>query len=246
MNASVERAGTALRVAWLQHVPFEGLGSMQPWLAARGHEVTRVRTYAGDPLPDLDAFDWLIVMGGPMNVDQYDRHPWLATETRFIGAALRAEKRVLGICLGAQLMARALGAGVRPGQKEIGWFDIAMQPDAREPFFRGFPDRIEVFHWHGDALDLPAGARRAASSPACPNQAFVYGERAVGLQFHMETTPAAARALVEQFPEDLAPGRYVQAAADMLGQPARFQRLNAWMARLLARMEAAQALHTGA
>lgn len=229
-----------LRVHWLQHVPFEGLGSIEPWLRERGHAVSCTRLFAGEPLPDVAAFDWLIVMGGPMNADETCRHPWLTAERRLIGAALAANKRVLGICLGAQIMARALGAEVAPDEPEIGWFDVELTPiGAISPFFADFPATFPALHWHGDRFSIPDGARRAAGSAACANQAFVYGERAVGLQCHLEITPDSAAVLVDHCRHELVAAPWVQSERAMLSCPQRFAELNGLMAALLARLEAA-------
>lgn len=229
-----------MRVHWLQHVPFEGLGSIEPWLAARGHDVTMSRLYAGDALPEPGEYDWLIVMGGPMNVDQEAEYPWLAEEKRCLAAALAAGKRVLGICLGAQLMARALGAAVTPGSPEIGWFDVELTgAAAQSPLLGDFPARFIAFHWHGDRFEIPDGAIHAAASGHCGNQAFVYGERAVGLQFHLETTPESAAALIENCADELVDRPSVQSARAMLAAPERFDALNRLMDGLLERLAAA-------
>jgi GMP synthase (glutamine-hydrolysing) len=229
-----------VRVHWLQHVPFEGLGSIAPWLAARGDTVTMSRLYAGDPLPEPQDYDWLIAMGGPMNVDRETEYPWLAREKRCVAQALAAGKRVLGICLGAQLMARALGAPVTPGTPEIGWFDVMLTAAAAQaPLFADFPRRFPAFHWHGDGFAIPRGGAHAATSDACPNQAFIYGERAVGLQFHLETTPASAAALIRHCGDELVDAPTVQPAATLLAEPGRFAELNRLMDRLLARLAAA-------
>lgn len=229
-----------MRLHWLQHVPFEGLGSIEPWFARRGDSVTMSRLYAGDPLPEPGDYDWLIAMGGPMNVDQEDEYPWLASEKRCLARALSAGKRVLGICLGAQLMARALGAQVTPGTPEIGWFDVELTGAATQsPLFADFPRRFPAFHWHGDSFGIPDGAMHAAASDACANQAFVYGERAVGLQFHLETTPESAAALVRHCTDELVDAPAVQPAAAILAEAGRFAELNRLMDRLLARLAAA-------
>ena len=147
-----------------------------------------------DRLPqpfDPRALAGLVVLGGPMNVDQTDRYPYLADEVGFIRQALDAELPLLGICLGSQLLAKTLGARVYPGsRKEIGWYTVQPTPEAaNDPLFRHFgPDEI-VFQWHGDTFDLPAGAVCLASSNLFAHQAFRIGQRAYGLQFHVEVTP---------------------------------------------------------
>jgi GMP synthase-like glutamine amidotransferase len=230
-----------LRVHWLQHVPFEGLGAIGPWLAQRGARVTGTRCHAGESLPALDDLDWLIAMGGPMSVHDRERHPWLAAEQRLIAAAIAAGKTVLGICLGAQLVAHALGARVvRAPEREIGWFPVApVAARADHPFAHLFPDPCDVFHWHGETFDLPAGAVPLARSAACERQAFAVGDRVLALQFHLEMTPEGARALIEHCPEDLAPGPWVQPRTAMLADERRFHDAHGRMGRALGALERA-------
>lgn len=207
-----------LRARWLQHVPFEGLGHIETWLRRAGFEITGTRLYDNDPLPDPAAVDFLIVMGGPMSVHDETRHPWLADEKRFIGRFLATGKPLLGVCLGAQLIASVLGARVIPNRaKEIGWFPVEGLPP-RDPAAFRFPPAAEVFHWHGETFDLPPGAVHLARSRACENQAFQIGS-AVGLQFHLETTLESIRALVENARNELVPGPHVQAEAELLAPP---------------------------
>lgn len=224
-----------MRVHCLQHVSFEGLGSIAPWLAQHGCEVSTTRLDLGAPLPPLDELDWLIALGGPMSVNDEAAYPWLPSEKRLIGAAVRGNKIVLGICLGAQLIASALGASVQPnGQREIGWFPIQRTGDgARCELGRLLPPALEVFHWHGERLNLPNGAVHLARSAACDAQAFSYGDRVLGLQFHLETTPAAAAALIASCAGELSEGPYVQQPRAMLARPDRFTRINQVMAGVL-------------
>jgi GMP synthase-like glutamine amidotransferase len=154
--------------------------------------------------------DWLIVMGGSMNVYEYRNHPWLREEKRFIETAIGQGKHVLGICLGAQLIADVLGAKVYQNQeKEIGWFPITLRPEARS-FFADGPSPLEVFHWHGDTFDLPSGATWLAESEGCKHQAFSYGRNVIALQFHLEMNAMTVRNLLEHCHSDLTPGRFVQ------------------------------------
>jgi GMP synthase-like glutamine amidotransferase len=206
-----------LRLHCLQHVPFEGLGAIRPWAEARGSRITATRFFEDPSLPEPAAFDFLVIMGGPMGVHDVPQYPWLAHEKQFIRAAVAAGKAVLGICLGAQLIADASGARVYPNdQREIGWFDIHRTPaGAGHAIGAGLPSRIKVFHWHGDTFDLPPGALALARSAACRNQGFVLGDRVVGLQFHLETTPESLQALIENSRDDLQPGPYVQSPEAM-------------------------------
>jgi GMP synthase (glutamine-hydrolysing) len=229
-----------LRIHWLQHVPFEGLGYIGPWAERHGHALSCTRLHAADPLPAPDAFDWLIVMGGPMGVYEADRYPFIAAEIELIRAAIHAGKRVLGICLGAQLMAAALGARVYPAaQKEIGWFDVEPAPEsAGSPFGDALSGPLTVFHWHGDTFDLPAGAVPLAHSRVCAQQAFGYGPRALAVQFHPEMDPAGVAALVDEFGARLRPGASVDSGDRMLAGQAHFaparRLLDTWLDRLAA------------
>ncbi len=202
----------SLRLHYLQHVPFEGPGWIRPWAEGAGAAITATRLYRNEPLPAMNAFDFLVVMGGPMSTRETDRHPWLADEKAFIRRAIDADKAVLGICLGAQLVAETLGARVYPnGRREIGWFDIQRAAAAEEhPIGACLPPRLKVLHWHGDTFDLPAGALALARSEACRHQGFAFGRRVVGLQFHLETTPETLDALIENCGNDLRSGPYVQ------------------------------------
>ncbi len=224
-----------MNIHYLQHVPFEGLGSIEQWAARRGDAVSVSRLYQGDALPALDAFDLLIIMGGPMGVYDEQEYAWLAPEKRWIAEAITAGKRALGICLGAQLIAAALGANVRRNPcKEIGWFPLELTDNGRESqFFKHIPSGSDVFHWHGDTFDLPDGAEWIARSAACEHQAFVYRQRVVGLQFHLESTAQSVGLLIENCRNELVDAPFIQSGAAMLARPERFARINALMNGLL-------------
>lgn len=265
-----------MRAHWFQHVPFEGLGSIEPWLQAAGFEITKTPFFASAALPDPAAVDFLVVMGGPMSVNDEAELPWLAQEKQFIRRIIDSGKPVLGVCLGAQLIASALGSTVRRNPvKEIGWFPIRgvssaghSKPDhshggpsplpsprlrgegmAPSPSPRGgegrgegnreralfqFPESIEVFHWHGETFDLPAGATLLASSEGCPNQAFQIGCTVIGLQFHLETTPETAREIVTHCRAELEPSRFVQRESAILSAPPeKYRAINNLMSNVL-------------
>jgi len=225
----------AMHAHYLQHVPFEGLGSIAPWLEAAGAAVTRTRLFAGDALPDVAALDLLVVMGGPMSVNDEDTFPWLVAERRFICTALEAGIPILGVCLGAQLIAAAAGARIYAnGEKEIGWLPVTAVP-TRDPSVFRFPPSLEVFHWHGETFDLPPGAVHLARSDGCAHQAFQLGPSAIGVQCHLETTPASARSLATHCRAELVPSRYVQSEAEILSAPAeRYAAMNEVMGEVLA------------
>lgn len=205
-----------MRAHFLQHVPFEGLGSIESWLAATGCEITNTRFFESAALPNLKKIDLLVVMGGPMSVNDESGFPWLVSEKKFILEAINSGTPVLGICLGAQLIASALGARIyRNHVKEIGWFPIYGMLSNDTSFF-SFPPLMKVFHWHGETFDLPSGASRLAKSDGCENQAFQFGKSVIGLQFHLETTPEAAREIVSHCCDELVPSRYIQTEKEIL------------------------------
>lgn len=210
-----------MKIHWFQHAPFEGLGAIEPWLLKHGHILTRTRFHEGETAPsNVERFDWLVVMGGPMNIYQYRDHPWLRAEKRVIREAVAANKRVLGVCLGAQLIADALGGKVyQNSEKEIGWFPVAPVPEGDESPYK-IPDETLVFHWHGDTFTLPPGGVWLARSEACEHQAFSVGRNVLGLQFHPEMTPDDVARIVKACADDLTPGKFVQSAEGMLARAA--------------------------
>lgn len=181
------------KVLVLQHVAYEPLGTLDPLLRSRRVRIRYVNFGRHpDARPHLRDYDALVVLGGPMNVDEGDRHPHLRTEIELLQEATARDMPVLGICLGAQLLARALGAEVtRNPVKELGWHDIALTSEGlRDPVLSALPPTGRIFQWHGDTFGLPQGATLLASSPACAHQAFRWGRHAYGLQFHLEVDAA--------------------------------------------------------
>ena len=180
-----------MRVLAFRHVPFEGLGLIEEALASRGVLFDYCDLYqSGGAVPPLDPYSGLIFMGGPMSVN--DDLPFILEEMRLIERAAARGLPQLGVCLGSQMMARALGGRVyRNSQKEIGWFEIELTEEgARDPVLGTADPKETVFHWHGDAFDLPPGAQLLARSRLTPHQAYRIGECGYGLQFHLEVTPA--------------------------------------------------------
>ncbi len=208
-----------MNVHVLQHVPFEGLGSIEAWLLQRGACITYTRFFESAHLPLLAGIDLVIILGGPMSVNDEEQLPWLKQEKQFIAEAIANNRAVLGICLGAQLMASALGARVYPGsEKEIGWFPVYGESGLSGSFT--FPEQTEVFHWHGETFDLPPGAVHLASSAACRNQAFQFGEFAIGLQFHLETTRKSLESMICNCSSELAvKHRYTQTEEELRAVP---------------------------
>ncbi len=208
-----------MHVHVLQHTSFEGLGNIAGWLEEQNASISHTRLYETQGFPSLDQVDLLIILGGPMSVNDEERLPWLKAEKLYIADAIRCNKPVLGICLGAQLIASALGARVYPApSRELGWFPVFGQPHPDADF--SFPPSIDVFHWHGETFDLPPGAIRLASSEVCPNQAFQLGPHVLGLQFHLEVTPEMVSTLAVLDREQLAAGEpHIQNEVTLLSTP---------------------------
>lgn len=188
-----------MRFHCLQHVVFETPGLIASLVAASGGELKISMTGA---MPAVEDFDVLIVMGGPMSVHDEDIYPWLKEEKRIIGDAILSGKKVLGICLGSQLIAEVMGGRVYANPvKEIGFWPVKWADGTDEV----------VFHWHGETFDLPPGAELLASSPGCRNQAFKLGKNVLGLQYHPEVTPDIIRGMIENEGHELAEdGPYIQ------------------------------------
>jgi GMP synthase-like glutamine amidotransferase len=223
-----------MNVHVLQHVPFENIGSMASWLDARGAVLKYTRFFEDPTLPAVKGLDLIIAMGGPMSVNDESDLAWLRPEKQFVREAVARGIPVLGVCLGAQLIASALGSRVyRNPQKEIGWFQIEATPAPGDAFH--FPENCTVFHWHGETFDLPSGAIRLARSAACENQAFQIGQHVIGLQFHLETTPESASAILEHCKDELVPrGPFIQTESEFREVPSTaYAEINRLMGKVL-------------
>lgn len=228
-----------LRIHALQHVPFEGLGHIGQWITRHGHQLTMTKWFDDPLLPDMCDFDRLIIMGGPMNIYEDAQYPWLAKERKFIKEVIDCGKSAVGICLGAQLLADALGSPVFAGmEKEIGWFPVTLTDAGKNtPLLHDVSQEQLVFHWHGDTFDPPAGAIHLAESKGCRSQAFLYDNRILGLQFHLESTPETVHALLHHCKNELLPGRYIQSEADITAASATtYSRINQLMEKVLDRL----------
>lgn len=213
-----------MRIIYLQHVPYEGPGTIAAWAADNGFEFAGRHLYRGDAAPAPGDADALVIMGGPMSVHDEREHPWLQAEKQRIGEWIDADKPVLGICLGGQLIANVMGAPVtRNPEREIGWFPIRLREAAQSmPPASLLPAEMNVFHWHGETFGIPIDATPLASSAACGNQGFVYRDRVLGLQFHLEMDRPTAKALIEHSRHAASDEAYVQSADEMLARPERF------------------------
>jgi GMP synthase-like glutamine amidotransferase len=207
----------ALKIHYFQHVEFEGLGNIEEWVTLSRHSLTVTRFFENIRFPEIADIDWLIIMGGPMSVNDELKFPWLAEEKRFIKKAIDAGKVVIGICLGSQLVSSALGAKVYQNkEKEIGWFDIELTCFAKsDKLFFDMKDRLKVFHWHGDTFDLPENAIHLAYSKVTKNQAYIYKDKVLALQFHLETTQNSLRQMIDFGRDELKSGKYVQTEQEL-------------------------------
>ncbi|MEH2404304.1 type 1 glutamine amidotransferase [Nostoc sp.] len=204
-------------------------------MTKKDHILSVTKFYNGDILPSVDGLDWVIVMGGSMNIYEDDKYPWLTWEKHFLEEAIKKNKIVIDICLGSQLIADVLGSKVYKGQeKEIGWYPIQVTTEAQNyAVFASLPVSFSVFHWHGDTFDLPPGAVRLASSEVCANQAFIYGDRVLGLQFHLESTKDSVQQIVENCASELVTGKYIQKPEEMLARDDDFSNINTAMYKIL-------------
>jgi GMP synthase-like glutamine amidotransferase len=234
-----------MRLHGIRHESFEKEGEIATWAHERGHSLTHTDLWNGEALPDLGSFDFLIIMGGPMNIYEEDRFPWLLAEKRFIKASVDAGRLILGVCLGAQLLADVLGGPVTKGKnREIGWHQVQAGPDAAiSRVFATLPRAYEAFHWHGDTFAIPPGSLWTAKSEACGHQAFeTNGGRIVGLQFHLETNAESmadiAANCADELNVDPAVFPHVQSASDMSQKPERLAALRGLLYKLLDNMAA--------
>ncbi len=224
-----------MRIHCLQHVPFEDPGYLLSLFHEKGGHISSTRLYNHEPLPELFNFDMLVIMGGPMGVYDESQHPWLVREKKFIEKTMHAGKHVLGICLGAQMIAAVLGARVeRNPLKEIGWFPVIIEPNALHAgICAHIPGIFKAFHWHGDTFDIPAGAQKLCRSDACPNQAFITGERTLALQFHLECTEKSINNLIDNCPDDFEESPFVQSIADVRSGMNNIKACNEIMGRII-------------
>ncbi len=224
-----------MHIHYLQHVPFEDAANIAVWAHERGHRLTHTRLDLDQPLPEPECLDWLVVMGGPMNVDEHAIYPWLAREKEFIRRVIDRGIRVLGVCLGGQLISTVLGGQVTKNrQKEIGWFPVTLTVEGvASPVFSRFPLEILAFHWHGDTFSIPPGAIRLAASDGCDNQAFQHGRHVVALQFHWDYSLQSVETMIRHCGDELIAAPGIQQPAEMLAHQGRFGEIKTMLHAML-------------
>ena len=229
-----------MKLHYLQHVPFENPGTILTWAEEHDCTVTGTHFYDDENLPTQQDYDWLVVMGGPMNIYDEKNYPWLTREKLFIKEAINSGKKVIGICLGAQLIADVIGGKVTQNHySEIGWFPVKLTREAMSsPLFSFFPPNPIVFQWHGDTFSsLPEETVCIAENEACTNQAFIYKTKVFGFQFHLESTKETIKNLVKHCEDEMIPGKYVQTKKELLSHPEYIKQDNKWMDMFLTQLK---------
>ncbi|CAC9569262.1 Glutamine amidotransferase, class I [uncultured Gammaproteobacteria bacterium] len=221
-----------MRIHYLQHVEYEGLGSIKSWMLNNGCEITGTHFYESTQLPNPEEVDMLIILGGPMSVNDENAYNWMVSEKVFIRNMIDIGKVVLGICLGAQLISDVLGSTVFTNHtKEIGWFPV--KSTSAENVFE-LPDELIVFQWHGETFNLPKGAIRLSTNTVCKNQAFQIGKNIIGLQFHLEVTENLVSNIVSNCADELIRSKDAQGKNEILSMPVTsYDLLNDSMGKVL-------------
>ncbi len=213
-----------MKIHYIQHVEYETPGSILDWTKRKNHKVSSTKFHLNELLPKHLDFDLLIIMGGPMNVYDLIKYPFLEEEKIFIKKTIEVGKSVLGICLGAQLIADVLGAKVKPNrEKEIGWHPIKTVENTGDTELKNIINADKpVFHWHGDTFEIPQGAKRLAKSDVCENQAFLYNKNVFALQYHLEMNRTTLKMLIDNCRDELSAAPYIQTEAKMLESESNF------------------------
>lgn len=224
-----------MRIHCFQHVPFEGMGVISSWCLQHNFKIQYTQFYKDYEFPNIEDIDLLIIMGGSMGVYDESQYSWLKQEKLFIKSAIDNGKKIMGICLGAQLIASVLGANVyKNNEKEIGWFPLQYSKEAVSLGFSGSLNEDNfVFHWHGDAFELPPNAISIGSSKATACQGFIYDDRVVGLQYHLEVDNNYILDLVEHGRGELTEGKYIQSKNDITNTLSYYEYCHSLMFKIL-------------
>ena len=223
-----------MKIHCIRHEPFEGLASIEDWIKKNKHELSYTFTYLHQSFPIECNADLIIIMGGTASLYDSIHESWFLEEKQFLENCILKKTKVLGICLGSQILAHILGSRVYPGNtKEIGWFPVNFTPEINHGL-QFLPDSIVTFHWHGDTFDIPAGAVRLASSVLTPNQGFVYNDQIYALQFHPEMTTESLEKIIQAAGKELKEeGDFIQTAEQILSRTDLIESNNALMINLL-------------
>jgi len=225
-----------MKIHILQHANFETPGYILDWAKTKDHKISFTNFFEAFTFPFPSDIDMLVVMGGPMSISDEDKYSWLVEEKEYISEMISKRKKVVGICLGSQLIAEALGAEVYANtQKEIGWFNIKAQSE--NDLLNLLPEEITAFHWHGQTYDLPIACDRLFSSEATLNQGFLYKNRVLAMQFHLEIKPEGVIDMMEACRNDLTEGKFVQTEKNILAEKAYFQNNRRLLFKILDFME---------
>ncbi len=200
----------SLRIHYIQHVPFEDIAMIGDWAVQNGHQITNTQVFNNPVFPATEDFDWLVILGGPMNIYEETLFPWLKAEKQFSSEAIETQKKIIGVCLGSQLLADALGGKVfKNKEPEIGWFPVVRTHETSE-LLKNIPEKFTCFHWHGDTFSLPEPLQTSAYSEACQNQLFTYNNQLIGLQFHLECDLAAIKSMLKNGADEIRHATYIQ------------------------------------
>ena len=206
--------GVFMHIHFIQHMPFEHPATIADWAAENNHTTSYTKVFEDAAFPSIDSFDMLVIMGGVMGVYEAGKYEWMPAEKSFIKSAIEANKKVLGVCLGAQFIAEALGAKVFPHElKEIGW--LTVEKVASHPLTDKLPDSFITFHWHGDTFTLPPDSIHLFKTKGCAQQGFVYNNHVAALQFHMEVKEDLLNGMTEHERAELVSAEYVQTEEEL-------------------------------
>lgn len=224
-----------MRIHALINYSMANLGTIEEWTKEKGFQITTTKVYETTKFPSADEFDLLIILGGTMGAYEEEDNPWLRQEKKFISSVIKQNKAVLGICLGAQLIAETIGGKVYPHvHEEIGWWDVHFSENVKNyDLFEGLSEQLSLFQYHGDTFDLPTDAVWLAASEASKNQAFIYKDNVLGLQFHPEFSKAQLENIVSKHGEDITPGPYTQMPKEFLTKTNNFAQAKEFLFTLL-------------
>lgn len=218
-----------MHIHYILHAEFELPGYIEEWAKKKGYRQTYSRPFANEPITTIDQFNMLVLMGGPQSPLKIDKFPYLKDEIQIVKQALKIKKRILGFCLGAQLIGEALEAKTEKSpNKEVGVFPIRLtSAGLKDPFCIGLPNEFHVMHWHEDMPGVPKNGEILAASKGCPRQLVRFNSTTYGFQCHPEIQLNNVKAMISHCPDDLSPGTFIQSKPDML--KANFDQINSYM-----------------